>query len=49
MVFFLACTGRDEEDFRRFENKVDEVHHLLKGMNNNDRKLSTPAFDITKQ
>ncbi|XP_031620138.1 tetratricopeptide repeat protein 12 [Contarinia nasturtii] len=44
-----AHLGKDEEDFRQFENRIDEVHHLLKGMNNCDRKLSTSAFDITKE
>lgn len=32
--------AKDEEDFRQFESKIDEVLHLLKGMNNCDRKFS---------
>lgn len=33
--------GKDEEDFRHFESKIDEVLHLLKGMNNCDRKYQS--------
>lgn len=44
-----AGLGKDEEDFRQFENKIDEVLHLLKGMNNCDRKHSTPALDLGKE
>lgn len=32
--------AKDEEDFRQFESKIDEVLYLLKGMNNCDRKFS---------
>lgn len=44
-----AALGKDEEDFRQFENKIDEVLYLLKGMNNCDRKHSTPALDLGKE
>lgn len=44
-----AGLGKDEEDFKKFENKIDEVLYLLKGMNNCDRKLSTPVLDLSKE
>lgn len=44
-----AALGKDEDDFRQFENKIDEVLHLLKGMNNCDRKHSTAALDFGKE
>lgn len=36
-----TALGKDEDDFRQFESKIDEVLHLLKGMNNCDRKFQT--------
>ncbi|XP_055324903.1 tetratricopeptide repeat protein 12 isoform X2 [Sitodiplosis mosellana] len=43
-----AGLGKDGDDFRQFENKIDEVLYLLKGMNNCDRKHSTAALDLGK-
>lgn len=33
--------GKDEEDFRQFESKIEEVLHILKGMNNCDKRYSS--------
>lgn len=41
--------GKDEEDFRQFESKIDEVLHLLKGMNNCDRKYQTTVTSPAKE
>lgn len=43
------CLSKDEEDFRQFESKIDEVSYLLKGMNSCDRKYQSPAKDFTKE
>lgn len=40
---------KDEEDFRQFESKIDEVLYLLKGMNSSDRKYQSPAKDLTNE
>lgn len=36
-----SVLAKDDEDFRQFESKIDEVLHLLKGMNNCDRKYQS--------
>lgn len=38
-----ASLGKDEQDFRQFESKIDEVLYLLKGMNSCDRKYQSPV------
>lgn len=38
-----AGLGKDEDDFRQFESKIDEVLDLLKGMNSCDRKYQSPV------
>lgn len=40
--------GKDEEDFQKFESKIDEVLHLLKGMNNCDKKYQCPTNEQAK-
>lgn len=44
-----AGLGKDEEDFRQFESKIDDVLHLLKGMNSYDRKYQTPTKSPAKE
>lgn len=38
-----SSLGKDEADFQQFESKIDEVVHLLKGMNSCDRKYQSPV------
>lgn len=41
-----TTVAKDEEDFQQFESKIDEVLHLLKGMNNCDRKFQSVTKDV---
>lgn len=41
--------GKDEVEFQHFESKIDEVLHLLKGMNNCDKKCQNPSKEPKKE
>lgn len=41
--------GESEDDFQKFETKIDQVLHLLKAMNSCDKKNLTPTVDFGEE
>lgn len=44
-----SALAKDMEDFRQFESKIDEVLHLLKGINSGDHKHSSPTQNVATE
>lgn len=38
--------GKEEEDFQRFETKIDDVVNILKAMNSNDKDTQTQGMQL---